>query len=227
MIKYVALHFLPGAAGNFLSRCLNLLDNTYVWSKDGVIPSTLEEKLKMLSYRYVDSAIQKEQSWHEFEFLLDPYNKVCPHWDICDNAMAVFLQHPKSANAVKIYAGKDDTAINLYIDPMDSLDWCILNGFNKTSFQRIDWFLAAEKLVNDSSVYKINLTNLINGYNSFIIEFTKLAEYLNQPVTDDIKIALETLYNEWYTTTLQSIDLENYRNDAVKILKRILDCIDK
>lgn len=227
MTTYVALHFLPGAAGNFVSRCINLLDNTYVWAKDNNIPQTLEEKLSILSYRYYDTSLHKDMRWLEFENLIQSYETFRPHWDIGSTGLAIFPMHPKPIDAVNVYCGNDDTAVNVYIDPKDQIDWCILNAFKKNSFQTIEWFFNASLLEKDTSVYKINLSEIINGYERFMPEFIKLATFFGKPVSAEITNALYTLYNEWYPTTLRNDDLETYRSTAVEVLKKLLYHLDK
>jgi hypothetical protein len=227
MKRFVALHFLPGSTGNFVSRCINLLDNTYVWAKDKKLPQTLEEKIKILSYDLYNDNPFKVLPWIMFETAIQPYNNFRSHWDIDEDGIAIFPMHPSGVDAIKMYSGPDDLPLNVYINPAENLDWCILNGFNKTSYQTISWFLKAELLENDKSVYKINLTEIINGPERFLSEFTKLANFLNRTIDNEITVALTMLYNQWYPTTLQGIALENYRADAIKIFKKILDCIEK
>lgn len=229
MKRFVALHFLPGSCGNFISRCLNLLEKTYVWGKDGVVPITLEEKYKILTYndRYKDMWSEIERPWVAFEKLIQPYNTIIPSWAIGDDGTAVFIDHPKNAGEIKKIAGANDLAINLYIEPGDYMGWCLLNARQKTSFQLMIWFSKGEALSNDSSVYKINLAEIVNGFDRFLLEFGKLATFLDREVNKEAKVILNNLYEEWYPTTLQGADLEKYRRYQVKLLKKLLYHLDK
>ena len=63
MRTLIELYFQPGAAGNFFSRCLNLLDNAYCYASGTTIPVTIEEKFKLLSesdYSLHDSALASD-----------------------------------------------------------------------------------------------------------------------------------------------------------------------
>jgi len=223
MQRFIALHFLPGAAGNFLSRCINLLDDTYVWASNNKVPSTLEEKLELLTYKNAaNSAL-----WTDFENLIVSYYRVQSHWNIGPNSNALFVMHPKSVNDIKKLTGKDATSINIYINSKNNLDWCILNGWHKHSVQSIEWWLNSESLAEDPSVYMINLSDIINGYEKFLPEFTKLAAYLDRTITNDIEIALHTLYNEWLVTIFQGPDFENQRNIAANFFRKIVNDFER
>ena len=223
MKRFIALHFLPGSAGNFLSRWINLLDNTYVWCDGKNIPTTLKEKLDLLTYKNSS----KYTDWLKFERAIERYDVVQPHWDIGPDGNGVLIRHPSPVNNIKNSTGKDDTAVNIYIDHENNLDWVILNGWHKYSYETIEWFKNSFELKNDSSVYKINLDGIIGGYKKFLPEFTKLAAFIDRTVTQDIEIALHSLYKEWEKTMLQGSEYEERRADAAKIFKKIADDFER
>lgn len=218
MKRFIALHFLPGAAGNFLSRCINLLDNTYVWCDSKKIPTTLEEKLDLLTYKNAT----KYPSWIEFEAAIQWYGVVQPHWDIGLNGNGVLIRHPSTVNNIKNSTGKDDTAVNIFIDHENNLDWVVLNGWHKYSFQTIKWFENSVELKNDLSVYKISLASIIDSYEKFLPEFIKLATFIDRTVTQDIEIALHTLYEEWQKTVFQGPEFKEKRDIAAEIFRKIV-----
>ena len=222
MKRFIALHFLPGAAGNLLSRCINLLDHTYVWSNGKTVPNTLEEKLDLLTYKDVI----KYPNWIAFEATVKAYNIAKPHWDIGPDGNGVFVMHPSSVDKIKKtlegwHENADAITVNIYIDHEDNLDWLILNGWHKYSYQTIHWFDHSIELKNDLSVYKFNLASIINGYNKFLPEFIKLAAFINRTVTKDIEIALHTLYKEWEKTIFQCSEFEKRRASLAEIFRKI------
>jgi len=221
--RFIALHFIPGAAGNFLSRCINLLDDTFVWSNGKNIPNTLEEKLDLLTYK--DQS--KYPTWTDFEGTIEEYSGVKPHWDIGPNSNGVVIRHPSPADFIKNITGKDDTAVNIFIDHENNLDWVILNGAYKNSFQTFEYFENGFDLKNDPSVYKINLASIINGYQKFLPEFIKLAAFIDRTVTQDIEIALNILYEEWQKTVFRGPEFEEKRNRAAKIFRKIVDDFER
>jgi hypothetical protein len=221
--RFIGLYFLPGAAGNFLSRCMNLLDNTYMWCNGKNIPTTLEEKLDLLTYK--DAT--KYPTWLDFENTIKWYADIQPHWDIGPNGNGVSIRHPSPANTIKSLTGKDDTAVTIFIDHGNNLDWVILNGWHKYSTQSLKWFEHSFELQNDSSVYKVNLDCIINGYEKFLPEFTKLATFIDRTITQDIEIALHTLYQEWEKTIFQGPEYKEKRNRAAEIFRKIVDDFER
>lgn len=234
MKRFIALYYIPGAAGNFLSRCINLLDNAYVWaSSDGIIPTNLLDKLNLLSYNNAKKQrvptgtnTFKFHYWYDFENSISEYYNFKEHWNIESDGIAVFVYHPEfSIDHISSLIGPSDIGINILIDSTDELDWCILNGFRKESFQMIKWFQTEKKLHEDPSVYKIKLSNIIRGYDKFLEEFKKLLTILDRTLDTETELALQQLYNEWYTTTFpkENISAYNqYKSDTIEILKDLV-----
>jgi len=189
------------------------------------MPNTLEEKLDLLTYK---NAIHSS-TWIDFEFAIKSYDTVQPHRDIDPDGNGVLVWHPLPVNSIKDITrpGKDDIAVNIYIDPENNLDWVLLNGWHKYSFQTIKWFENSFELKNDSSVYKINLAGIIDGYENFLPEFIKLAAFIDRTVTQDIEIALHTLYKEWEKTILQGPEFERRRNIAAEVFRKIANDFER
>ena len=223
MKKYVALHFLPGAGGNFISRCINLLENTYVWSNAHTL--TLEKKLELFSYN--DWKTDSDGNWIAFEHKLLHYNSSLPHRDIDKDGVAVFITHPQSLTWIgSKYAGIDDLALNVYIDCKEVLKWCIINASFKNSFQTVPWFNNAEIIENNDTIFKINLKTIIESYEGFFTEFSRLALYLDRTIGPLEEAALHTLYNQWKTTWIPDDRIVEAKQGMVEILTKLLNCLN-
>jgi len=223
--RFIKLYYIPGAAGNFLSRCINLLDDTYVWCNGKSIPKSLDEKFDLLTYKKVDD----RNKWIEFEDKILSYDHIQPHWDIGPNSNAVELMHPTNENFHNITTiGKDDKLVKIYIDCTDHLDWVIINGWAKHGMiTHFTWSLMASKIEKDPSVYKVKLSNIVNGYEKFLLEFKALATMIDRILTPDIEIFLHKLYDEWTETTVRNNDLKRTRSDYASIFKRISEDFEK
>jgi len=216
---FIKIYFLPGAGGNFLSRCINLLDDTYGWCDGKTVPKTLEEKYNLLTYKKVEHG----KNWWQFENLITNYQHIQPHWDIGPNSNALEIMHPTDDNFNNIITvGKNDRLVQVYIDCTNIWDWVILNGWKKGSFKtEFKWTLMGEEIQKNPSVYKFKLASMINSYEKFLPEFTKLAMFIDRKVTPAIEIALHKLYDEWYETTVHGDTLKNMRNAYADTMKKI------
>ena len=224
--KFIFIHFIPGAAGNFISRCLNLLTGVVAWAdrKQG-IPTTLDEKFKLFSYQSVlNFDHHLGQSWIDFEHrLLEYYIKV-KHNDIPPGAVGVFLSHPRDPVWCDSLLGKDDQRFVFYIDPSDCYEWCIMNAYWKNSFHSELWFCEGKTMLQNPEVHKINLQKIISSYDSFIEEFAKLCRIIDHPVTPDELDVIKILYFQWKTTQLNYPELIEFKQHVTKkLIKKYFD----
>ena len=222
MKKFVALHFLPGAAGNFISRCINLLENTYVWGNAHSL--TLDEKLELFSYDNWGKDV--DGSWIAFENKILGYDKFQPHWDIDQDGVAVFVMHPRDLAYIRTRTGQDDLGLNVYIDCREVLEWCLINASYKQSFQIMHWFKNAEIIENDNSVFKIKLKTIIESYEGFLTEFSRLAQFLERTIGPHEEAALHTLYNQWKTTWITGDRAVEYKQEMIKLLTTLLNSLN-
>ena len=173
-MKYIFITYLPGAAGNFFSRCLNLLSNAYCYGQKNNLPTVLEQKLKMLSYESVldrSSESVESSSWAEFENKLTPYYRRIAHHALPPGSYSIWADHMiKNANQL---AGPDDQIFNFYIDPGNSFEWACMNALYKNSYLDVKWFIHSKKLLTDVAVYKISLDNFLVDWDCFLSEFLK------------------------------------------------------
>jgi len=215
-MKYISVSFLPGSAGDFFSRCLNMLSNAYCFADKITkkIPVTIEEKLSILNYDTVINKKFNQRNWVEFESQIIRSNAIQPHHELPDALYSIWLGHPinkfGSTNLADI-AGSDDQCYNLYIDSGIHFEWGILNALYKNSVISSQYFINATILLNDINVYKINLDSFIQGWESFCKEFKKTCEYIGHDTTKEEIQAVKTLYTQWRTTILEYKDLNSFK----------------
>ena len=213
-MKYIFITYLPGAAGNFFSRCLNLLSNAYCYGKENNLPVTIEEKLKMLSYESVlNRSLESVESsnWLAFEKELLEYNKVITHHALPPDSYAIWPRHMQQ-NTTQL-AGVDDKIFNFYIDPGNSFEWVCMNALYKNSMQSVKWFIHCKTLSTDDTVYKIQLDNFLVDCDCFLAEFLKVTDIIGHSTSDSEIQAVKILYNQWRTTILERNNIEIFKKD--------------
>ena len=197
-MKYVFLFFIPGAAGNFFSRCLNLLADTKCWgSKDG-FPTSLKERIDLLTYQPVLN--RTKINWtKDWETQISHYSKLAPA--PASNTIMIFPQHPNT-DVVGQVLGNNDGQFKIYIDPGDAFEWAVLNALYKDSYLTAHWLQAGEAIRQDEGTLKINLGSIIRSEEGFMLEFVRACNHIGLAPTDAEIEAVLNLYREWKTTTL-------------------------
>jgi hypothetical protein len=213
-MNYIFIYFLPGAGGNFFSRCVNLLDNSYCFVDANIphIPKTLEEKIKLLTYHSQTNKSFEKRNWvNDFECLLAHYSKVQPHWDLPSNANSIWLSHPETPAQSNDIIGKDDRAFNFIIDSSDAFEWTIINALYKNSYLDVKWFVMMEKFKQNRNCHKINLKNILNDKQGFFEEFNKVCAVLGHTISLEESCAVGDLYDQWQQTVLKSQDIAEFK----------------
>lgn len=212
--NHVSIFFLPGAAGNFLGRCLNLLDdaNCFVDSELLTFPKTLEEKVQLVSYHNVTNRTSTDTVWYDFERKLSLFYCV-DHWydQIEHKKYVIQIRHPDGNEDHNIVRSQNDRNFVIYIDPTDAYEWHFLNCLYKNSFPNVKYFIGAKNIINDPGVYHVNLRNIITDINTFWTEFVKLCNYIEHPISPDVEQAVKNLYEQWITTTLPEDKFKEFK----------------
>jgi len=235
MKKFIFLEYVSGAAGNFLTRCLNLLDNAYCWDNSTTALSyshTLEEKLKFLGYQSVMNLKVDERNWVEWESELRDYTVFRKHHDIPNNSIAVLWAHPdlqkdKFNNCYEKFCGPEDKGFRFYIDPTNNLEWCMMNAHYKDSYISVDWHKeieAGKKLLINPDVHKVDLKKIVDGYDSFFSEFCRICSIIDHHLQNEEIEAIKILYNNWKLTIL---DYKDFRAYKIKIGGNVGDNVGK
>jgi len=212
MRPLIELYYIPGSAGNFFSRCLNLLDNAYCWVPTTAtkFSFTLEEKRKMLSYDIVKNrvydidnfySVNPQKNWLTFEGRLRTFEKGRNGTDysmLPNDATAIWVSHSLS-HTMKL---DHHNRIFFFIDPTDAFEWCILNLLYKDSTIGMGFLSCTVQLKSNPVINKISLAKIIQDRNSFIKEFYRVCDIFNRQVTDIETECILELYDQWVTTTL-------------------------
>lgn len=228
---HVYVYFLPGAAGNFLSRCLNLLENfhCYVDPNKKVLPSSIIEKMELINYasvqnlefNHIRSWIQFEKSILHFSEFDEPNKYVWAEQPpLLNNQTFVWRYHPfinmhKSNKQHNPFSGRGAVVVpkilQVYIDATNAWEWHILNALYKNSGIGSGWFIPAKKLLDDPTILKLNLANFIQGYDIFCKEFLKICNALNRSVNEQEQEYIKNLYYQWIDTTLPESKFNEFK----------------
>lgn len=213
-MNYIFIYFLPGAAGNFFSRCLNLLGNSYCWVDTTTkrVPQTPREKIQLLNY---ESQIFKSfgtRHWvNDFESRVTAYYKFYPHWELPADANLIWLAHPDLDTHSAGLAGDDDRTFYFIIDSSDEFEWTLMNALYKNSYLDVKWLVMMEKIKLKDEVHKISLKNIISGEAGFFQEFSKVCSVIGHSINQEESDAVRKLYNQWQCTTLKSQDIPAFK----------------
>lgn len=208
-MKYVFITFIPGAAGNFFSRCLNLISGAYCFGYDNVLPDTLDQKLEMLSYESVLNRQLESGSWINFENQLKPYYEIVEHHKLPPTACSIWSGH--LLTPATNLAGPDDQIFNFYIDPGENFEWACMNALYKNSFMAVEWFINGKKMLEDPTIYKINLGNFLKDWDCFLLEFKKVTSIIGHSITESEEQAVKIIYTQWKTTILAPGDIKHFK----------------
>lgn len=219
--RYIFITYLPGAAGNFMGRCLQLLRGYRVFvDQNNSMPKDTMEKLKILDYTRVENygKLPKLINWLAWEMNLKIYQSINPHNSLLDGETGVFITHPQVSEWYHQYVAKDDIFFSFYMDEIDVYDWVMVNSAHKDSFQSEQWFRLGKKIAQDPSVFKINLKNIINDLDGFFVEIEKICKIIGYQLDDVEKIALKQLYVNWKTTMIDYPEVEQYKQALIDAL---------
>lgn len=215
-MKYISISFLPGAAGNFFSRCLNILNGAHclVDRNTRNMLYTPQEKLSVLGYESVNDKLFGQRDWIDFESQTIHYHTVRDHFNLPPDAYSIWFGHPNhSYGGVNLdnLAGDDDQKFRFYIDPGSHIEWCCMNAFYKNSFLNVKWFIHGQDLIQDSTVHKIQLCNFLTDWADFGKEITAVCNIIGHiPDLNELQ-AIETLYLQWKTTILDYKDMDAFK----------------
>lgn len=208
---YIFLTYLPGAGGNFFSRCLNLLQPAYCWANKETkhIPCNLDEKIQLLNYESVLDKSFPEIDWIKFEFhSICHYSEIQHHPSVPDGSYVIWPEHGKAKEVLQSSGNRN---IKLYLDVTDAYEWCIMNSIYKSS-AILPWTLWQDvEQLNDNSVHKVNVKNIVAGVNEFVEEFQKVCEIFNHSLSPVELTAITGLYLQWQKTMLPLDQINNFK----------------
>jgi len=204
-VNYIWIIFVPGAAGNFLSRCLQFAEDTVCFAdRTHGIPKSAEDKWALLNYNTVTENQFSDRNWKDFESQAIPYRG----WDMdVAEQNRVWYSHPDQSVLEQGFVKKEDQQTVIYIDPEDQLEWCLLNALYKNSYITVDWLLQASKLAKRADVM-FPLKNMFSD--NFVSHIEHLANQLNLTYTEDSMQYVKQLHAQWQTTVCK--DIRSWKN---------------
>lgn len=211
MITYIFIAFLPGSAGNFFSRCINLAsEQCYGWVPNNKNKINLSLEDKFNSFQYEDRC----EDWNEFESRLQHYSKIMPHYEIPDGSISMWGGHPYCDifSKVSSLAGPDNKKYIFYIDSSKNFEWTVLNCLYKNSVITSRWMIAGKKMLDDDNVIKVNLDDIINSKDTLIDCVEKVCKTVNIVLENKNKEKIKNLWDQWIVTTLPKSEFETFKN---------------
>lgn len=227
-MKYIHIHYLTGASGNFLGRALSLCDRAYFSTTQ--IGLTLAEKLELLSYRTVanrEFAITTKTHWPKFESLVPiiPLNHglrlthdECSELDeLPDDALIIRVGHPATIAHNRLHHNDDDHTIVAIANTNQrrvtaNFHYKCHDATHKAPLNQ-DWINGQNQVLGESTT-NIVTSEDFDTFESFINMIKRLLSLADIPLSRLQQNAIHTLYNEWYDSTLMTdaeIDaFENY-----------------
>ena len=210
MINYVWIFFLPGSAGNFLSRCVNLLsDQCYCWIDPITreLDLSLEEKFKLFDY----SRSCNFKLWPKYEYSLNMYHEVMPHHELPKSSYSIWQAHPNYEHLSKGIAGPNDREFVFYIDPREQFEWIMLNCLKKNSYFEYHNLVDGQRMLEDSTVHKLSISNIITSPETLLHELQKISNVIGLPLEDSSKKYITDLWYQWNTTTLKHNQFQTFK----------------
>ena len=205
-MTYIFVYFIPGAAGNFMSRCLNLLDNSYCWTLDPQLPLDIDDKIAILGYEK-----NKPRDWIQFEHTLKHYSEFRAHSDLPNNAKSVWLQHPNYDMIERSLVNEKDKSVIFYINPQNCFDWCLANALYKNTWIDAKWIEAGHDISQRHDVINLDLNKIKTSWDTFIIEFQTVLDSIAHKLSSVELAALQNLYHQWHKTILKSEDIADFK----------------
>jgi len=205
MLKDINIVFTGGSGGNFLSRCLNLLNNFHCWrsSHTPTVLDDLEEKFKLFGYQDV---INKERNWIQFEN--QSLRTISRYQLNKEGATGFFIQLFHVEKFFKSNQPNKDYCF--YINPFDNVEWCLANSLYKNTPSSIETIMLGEPLLNRKDIVAVNCHNMVQSAQSFLVEFKKITDTVEYyPSADELQ-CVDQLYAQWKATTLPDHEIVEF-----------------
>ena len=208
MINYVFVFFLPGAAGNFFSRCLSLASTqAHGWVPADATQIALSADQKHQVYTYGQSRLY--QDWKKFEGQLVHYSTLTEHHNIPNGSVSIWSEHPRYQLLNQDLAGPDNQQHVFYIDPSNNFEWVLLNCLYKNSTVDAKWLQEGQAMLEDPAIYKISLSNIIDSWETTWLEVEKVYAIIKQQCSN--KELIEDLWQQWHATTLKPDEFASFK----------------
>lgn len=203
MHNYLNVIFLPGAAGNFISRCLMLTDQVQMLVDKNNVKDfySVEEKYEMISFRKVMNKTSADKSWLDFEKSLSNNNYI-HHANMHDGTYFIISSHPTKNwldHMYNVIVGRDDSVTLALVNIDNCHKWVIENALFKytgTLKENVDEYY---KLQSNKDIINISLKSILESEESFFNEILTFGDKINFDYRP-AKPQLLSLYKEWKST---------------------------
>jgi hypothetical protein len=225
-VTFMFLYFLPGSAGNFLSRCIGLCNNVYTFVPKGTTilkHLTVEEKYDMFSYKTIidrELSDTHEKDWIVFENKLVPIVDIFSSDELRDssnNAVIIDAGHP-NADYTRYKHNRlspDDNMHVFLINISDSFEWMFYNALYKNSGFVLNYFRDYEIIKNFKNTKQIKLSSITDD-TRFIKMYISLCKIIGIKEEDIHHEFVRRLYTEWQTTILTKKKMLDYNIPQLK-----------
>ena len=207
----IFIFFLPGCAGNFFTRSLTLSNDLCIGYVPRNIPLdrlnlSLEEKFTTFSY----NNCKQHRRWTDFETQLVRHVRLVNSAEWGSSVYSIWDLHPSY-----VLLNKDlltnQQCFAFYIDPEDNFEWGVLNALYKDSYLDPMWMKTGKEMLNDPTVHKISLTNIISSKETCVQEVLKIANIVGFETPQKNLDKIFELWDQWYPTTLKKQDFAAFK----------------
>ena len=211
-MQHIFINFLPGSAGNFLSRFLHCaIPNSYCWTrKNQPVPIEFVDKLNLLEYSTISNT---KINWINFESQLHHFSQSIDLSNFNSNSTLIWLGHNWTLEKIKnkniVGLNDECTLVQISYNTKKDLEWILLNALYKDSYIDKQWF----EYYQHNKKLETDFVSIDNFFNWNIFK-NSITELLDQnKINYDLQNIgqLEDLYNSWYNTTLKFSEFEDFK----------------
>lgn len=212
-MQHIFINFLPGSAGNFLSRFLQCaIPNSYCWvdKTSTALPQQFNDKVNLLNYQTI---LRDRKNWTHFERELTHFSDSIDLSKFDNSSTLIWLGHTWSLDKIKNQnlVGPDDkcTLVQISYNTKKNLEWIILNALYKDSYIEKQWFDYYQNNKKQETLC-FSIDNFFD-WNTFKNSTVELLD--QNKINYDLQNIeqLEDFYNSWYSTTLKFSQFEDFK----------------
>jgi hypothetical protein len=200
----ILIIFSGGSGGNFLFRCLNLLDTS---------SNLLSIEEKFIKLNYADVGHRQLDNFHEINWVVYEQQS----WDHVQNKFLDTNQIPLvHVEFYKAVMQRYEFKKIAYINPFNNVEWCILNALYKNTPANVTNIELGREILDNDLIYKIDCKNMVENTQSFLREFSKFCSFIEHTLQEKEIYYLRLLFNQWKKTTLNEENFDKFKEKVKK-----------
>ena len=190
---------MPGAGGNFLSRCLNFHPDINCFKE--CVNAGYEKKYNILNYNKIQTRNPRTDNWIKFEDSIEyftdySYNSLCNIKEIKNIKNVIIFSHSETRFEQLDLDCNCDIRITNF--SKEEFNWAIYQSLYKNSPPNTEHYLAVGKLYKQK--ISVPCKNLW-GFDLLCDNLAEIEDYLNvEKNIKECRLWQEKLWNEWKTT---------------------------